>query len=404
MKLAQVLLWLLFLFLTGKKIQSFHHESEPEAAISIKTLAQTNLVNLTNRPSPSPSFEAPLPASSSTLSSKKITDKAWPSLAKLSLPTHLSLPQAASDKQTTPNESWAYRSQNFEFTSTAPLRDSVVREFSALFELSHLYCSRLPFELARMGTKRHQPLEVLLFEDYPDYLREGGAPGSGGTYLNESDLILVPFEGLGLRKENEGYSLNEHRSNQTLMHEVTHMMMRGPLLKDGWFVEGAAEYVATIPTKKDSLLLESHLESVISYVSSYGFNSGGGHNLGKEIELAPVKTLLECDYHQFQNLENGYPYSLLIFYYFAHFDGKSDSARLKAYAQALNTGSDSQSAQSRLLANRDYDSLESEIAKAWSKHGLTLAFRRPQQFAPIALQEEQPALPEETQFSLHLQK
>ena len=184
-------------------------------------------------------------------------------LRRLSLPLELPIRKSIENGQT---RGWTYRSQHFKFVSNAPLRDHVVREFTALFELTHLYCSHLPFELHRLRSGQRNNLQVRLIENYSHYLREGGAPGSGGIYLTEPDLILVPFEGLGLEKKNDSYALDPTRSNQTLMHEATHMMMRGPLLKDGWFVEGAAEYVATIPMRKNTLLIENHRESIKSYI------------------------------------------------------------------------------------------------------------------------------------------
>lgn len=290
----------------------------------------------------------------------------------MALPLNLPIRKVIASEQ---NENWTYRSEHFEFVSNAPLRDHVVREFTALFELTHLYCSRLPFGLQRLQDGRERNLQVRLIEKYSHYLREGGAPGSGGTYLTDPDLILVPFEGLGLEKKRGSYALDLNRSNQTLMHEATHMMMSGPLLKDGWFVEGAAEYVATIPTKKNTLLIENHRESIRRYVTSYGYANGGGHNLGYEIELTSLKTLMECDYRSFQSIPNGYPYSLLLFNYFAHTDGNGDGARLREYAQALNEGANNSTARKKLLAGRDYRTLEKLLTNSYLQDGINLRFR-----------------------------
>ena len=289
----------------------------------------------------------------------------------MALPLHLPIKKVVADKQ---KKNWTYRSEHFEFVSNAPLRDHVIREFTALFELTHLFCSQLPIDLHRLQNGSDKNLKVRLIEDYSHYLREGGAPGSGGIYLTDPDLILVPFEGLGLEKKRNSYALDVNRSNQTLMHEATHMMMRGPLLKDGWFVEGAAEYVATIPMKNNTLLLENHRSSIRSYVTSYGFRNGGGHNLGKHIELTSLKKFMESDYRTFQSIPNGYPYSLLVFNYFAHSDGNGDGARLRAYAHALNKGAKSSTARKKLLAGRDYRTLEKLLTNSYRKDGINLTF------------------------------
>ena len=222
----------------------------------------------------------------------------------MSLPLHLPIKKEVATGQ---NKIWTYRSDHFEFVSDAPLRDHVVREFTALFELTHLYCSRLPFGLQRLQNGNDKNLKVRLIENYGHYLREGGAEDSGGIYLTGPDLILVPFEGLGLEKKRGSYALDLKRSNQTLMHEAAHMMMRGPLLKDGWFVEGAAEYVATIPIKKNTLLLENHHDSISRYVTGYGYHNGGGHNLGSNIELTSLRKFMESDYQTFQRFPMAIP-------------------------------------------------------------------------------------------------
>ncbi len=336
---------------------------------------QTGLTKIAKVRIPTTHFRLPSLPTISSLSPEnpRIAEAArrpWPKQRTISLSENFPIyKQTDSDK-------WTYQSLNFKFISDAPLRDHVVREFAALFELTYSYCKSLPFHLERTEDQGSAKLRVLLFEEYSRYLREGGIPDSGGTYLVKRDLILVPFEGLGLKKTQDSYVLDLGRSNQTLMHEAVHMMMRGRLLKDGWFVEGAAEYVATIPMRQNRLLTDRHLDSLIRYITSYGYGNGGGHNLGRTVELAPLHTLMEADYEDFRHLENSYPYSLLVFHYFAHFDQAGDGANLKAYAEALSKGERTSSARKKLLAGRDYQTLEKLMTESWKQHGLTLRFQR----------------------------
>lgn len=374
MRFVQVTLWLTFLLLGGKQLQSW--STAPES--TTKPSLRSNLGQIIS-PASSPWARnlqlRPLEALARFQPAITPPNKrSWPTQNRLSLPLELSVRKIENDSDKSETETWSYASQHFEFVSDAPLGDQAVREFTALFELTHLYCSRLPFQLARLQTGEQKPMKVRLIEDYSHYLREGGTRGSGGIYLTNPDLILVPFEGLGLEKKSANYALDRNRSNQTLMHEATHMMMRGPLLKDGWFVEGSAEYVATIPIQENTLLLANHRESIVSYVTSYGFDNGGGHNLGSELNLAPLQTFMECDYRKFQKIKNSYPYSLLVFHYFAHSDGEGDAARLKAYAQALNAGADNSTALKKLLAGRDYKTLERLLTNTWRENGITLTF------------------------------
>ncbi|MGJ8725462.1 MAG: hypothetical protein ACSHYB_12965 [Roseibacillus sp.] len=373
LKAAQLTLWLTFLVLFGRQIQTWQDDSALLEAgerfqSRLTKVAQTSLPTAALRPKPFLGTSVPPtpPRVAPTV------HRTWPTQRQMALPLNLTIKKVAANEQ---KKNWTYRSEHFEFVSDAPLRDHVVREFTALFELTHLYCSRLPIGLHRLQNGNDRNLKVRLIEDYTHYLREGGAPGSGGIYLTDPDLILVPFEGLGLEKKRDSYALDLDRSNQTLMHEATHMMMRGPLLKDGWFVEGAAEYVATIPMKKNSLLLENHRESIRRYVTGYGYRNGGGHNLGKTIELTSLQKFMESDYRGFQNIPNGYPYSLLVFNYFAHSDGAGDGARLREYARALNAGANSSTARKKLLAGRDYRTLEKLLTNSYHKDGITLSFR-----------------------------
>lgn len=294
----------------------------------------------------------------------------WPSGPSLALEKE---PRILILKQDEDAREWIYRSEHFDFISNAPLRQHVLREFAALFELTHLYCHRLPFSLSR--TEESEKFQVHLIENYTHYIARGGMQNSGGVYLSDVDLVLVPFDGLGLKARNGSYSLDNLRTNQTLMHEATHMLMRGPLLMNGWFVEGSAEYVATIPIAQNTLLLSNHLSAVKNYVTSVGYKGRGGHGLGNEITLAPLKSFMEGDYENFQATPNAYPYALLLFHYFAHSDGAGDGARLRKYVEALYAGAGNNSARKHLLAGRSYKTLEKLLTDSWKDCDINLTFR-----------------------------
>ncbi|MFC0019115.1 hypothetical protein [Roseibacillus persicicus] len=374
MKVAQAILWLVFLILGGREIRSWQEaglaaNSETASHNSLERIASASL----SQPRQVPIAQKAIAVPQSSRSSPSI--RQWPNQTRHTLPDGFEVQTLESNQD---SSRWSYRSEHFDFVSDAALPDEAVEEFASLFELTHLYCSRLPFELQRFQKgKNHRAgrLKVRLMEDYSNYLREGGTPESGGIYLTEPDLILIPFEGIGLRKEDGTYQLDSTRTNQTLMHEATHMMMRGPLLKDGWFVEGAAEYVATIPKKTNTLHVDSHLDAIKSYVCDYGYQDRGGHNLGPEIEFVSLQTLMECDYPTFQEIPNGYPYALLLFHYFAHADGEADGQRLRDYAKALNQGAENGTARKILLAGRDYRTLEKLLTNSWEKDGISLTFR-----------------------------
>ena len=302
----------------------------------------------------------------------KVPVRSWPKGRRVALPTESIRIQRIADDPV--NKQWSFQSEHFRFVSNAKLRDHAVREFAALFELTHLYARQLPFELHRFEKGGNQHLRIQLIKDYKDFIREGGLPESGGTYLSEPDIILVPFDGLGLKEGLNGYSIDSRRTNQTLTHETVHMMMRGPLLKDGWFVEGSAEYIATIPMNRNILLAEQHFNSVKKYVTSTGFKKRGGHNLGTTIKLCSLRKLMESDYDEFRKIQNSYPYSLLLFYYLAHEDREGEARGLKRYAAALNAGRSTKAARKEILAGRDYRTLGKELTDYWKENGITLQF------------------------------
>ena len=294
----------------------------------------------------------------------------WPKLLRLKLPKE---PRILIIKEDPVKKEWIYQSEHFDFVSNASLRPHVIREFASLFELTHLYCQMLPFKLSR--PEAGEKLQVQLIENYTHYIARGGMVDSWGVYLSDRDLVLVPFEGLGLKKNGGSYSLDVRRSNQTLIHEATHMLMRGPLLRDGWFVEGVAEYVSTIPMAQNTLLIANHLSSVKNYITSVGYKGRGGHDLGTEITLTSLKKFMEADYDTYQKTPNAYPYALLVFHYFVHSDGRGDAKRIREYVQALYDGKSSRDARKILLGGRSYRTLETQIAASWKKQGITLKFQ-----------------------------
>ncbi|MEM9081492.1 MAG: hypothetical protein AAGC74_12460 [Verrucomicrobiota bacterium] len=357
MTILRGLIWIAFLVL------AFLTFSQPQTAPSAPAW-RPSLPDLTNQEQkPNKSKEPTQPTTSPNFAS-------WPLQPRYQIPE----PRILLVEENPDTQTWLYRSPHFDFLSNAPLRPHVVREFASLFELTHHYCRQLPFQLPRLQQQQTQPMLIQLLEHERDYVALGGLPGSGGAYLHDRDLIIVPFAGLGLKKSHRQYALDPHRTNQTLTHETTHMLMRGPLLQDGWFVEGSAEYVATIPAKNDRLLVSEHLASIKAYITSFGFGGKGGHNLGTNITLTPLKDFIEAPYDQFQQTPHAYPYSLLLFHFFAHQDEPGNAARLQLYAQSLLANSEKTTARKHLLAGRNYRTLEKLLTNSWHKHGINLSF------------------------------
>jgi hypothetical protein len=378
MSLIRIGLWITFLLLAGQK---WNHWQQSPALPDAEERFQSELVTITKQELHREQGELSEAQRDSPLNLEKRdkrmltrakgTHESWPRAQDLSL---ASLPRITVEERNSDERRWLYRSPNFDFTANAPLKPHVIREFASLFELTHLYCRQLPLGLERLHGIQPGGLQVNLIENTAHYVARGGIPGSMGVYRSDVDVILVPFAGIGLKAYGGSYSLDHERSNQTLIHEATHMLMRGPLLQDGWFVEGAAEYVATIPMHKSTLLVPRHRDAIKSYLTSYGYGNRGGHNLGDDIRLTSLEDFMEADYTTFQNIPHAYPYALILFHYFAHSDGAGDAERLRAYAHALHQGASTSSAREHLLAGRSYQALEELLARSWQRDGISLTF------------------------------
>jgi len=261
MSLLKTFIWLVLLVVLGRQLLIWQKdERPPEPPLAQKAIVEPSIDPSANLASTQiPPKQTPTSASKQPIP-KVNQDKfiPWPQFQLLTVPRDMQILITESNRE---KKLWSYQSDNFLFSSDAQLRDHVIREFAAIFELTHRYCQRIPFPLPRLEKGSDKPLRIHLIERYPHFLARGGTPGSGGVYLSDQDCILVPFQALGLKNGVDGYSLDLQRSNRTLVHETTHMLMKGPLLQAGWFIEGSAEYLATIPMKRNRLMPSQHFEA-----------------------------------------------------------------------------------------------------------------------------------------------
>lgn len=267
------------------------------------------------------------------------------------------------------NQRWVYGSPNFEFVCDEDLGLPAVRKFAWMFESVWQFCERMPFDIPRLRAEQKVRMKTYLIKDYQDYVRMGGLPNSAGVYIPSQDVILIPFQSLDLVK---GAGLKD--ANNTLRHEVTHQLMTGQSQQAGWFIEGSAEYVATVPYDQNRLLTDRHLKSVSSFLTAYGWNGRRGHNLGKVMTFGRLESFMQPSYQEFQKQENAYAYALALYTYFAKMDGKKDGARLGQYVAALQDGRPEFEARKLLLAGRSFEKLEKDFAAGWAAYGVKLKF------------------------------
>ncbi len=264
---------------------------------------------------------------------------------------------------------WVYGSPNFEFICDDDLGFAAIKKFAWMFESVWQFCEQMPFDIPRLRRGQGTRMKTFLVKDFQDYVRMGGTPRSAGVFIPSQDLILVPFRSLDLDPR-----AGVKDTNGTLRHEVTHQLMTGQSQQAGWFIEGSAEYVATVPFERTRLLTDRHMRSIIAYLTARGWTERQGHNLGKKITFSRLESFMQPDYSRFQQQPHAYAHALVLFTYFAKFDGRKDGANLASYVADLQDGRPEFEARKHLLAGRTYAQLEKDVATAWAANGITLRF------------------------------
>jgi hypothetical protein len=269
---------------------------------------------------------------------------------------------------------WVYASPHFEFVCDEDLGLPIVREFVWMFESVWQFCEQWPVRLPRLESKEQVRMRTLLVKNYEDYVRLGGIPNSGGCYIPGRDLILVPFRSLGIEAKGSKYKISRSLDNNILRHEITHQLMRGQTQQAAWFIEGAAEYVSSVPYSVNRLLVSQHANAVVSYIIKTNYLAGKGRPEGRTMKLSSLEKFMTGSYDDFQKTPHAYSYGLLLFYYFAKLEGKKGGEQLRLYTEALHRDKSEVEARSILLRGRSWKQLEKEIAAAWNLRGIRLRF------------------------------
>jgi hypothetical protein len=272
---------------------------------------------------------------------------------------------------------FVYESANYRYTCDVRLSKTVVKGFAVMFEATYLFCRSLPLGLDG-GRRDGGKLQIRLFEKIDDYSKAGGPQGTAGVFLGGDALVLVPLSSLGVRTMGSGYTFDRDKSSKTLPHELAHQLTAEAYFAPGgmgWFSEGIAEYIAVTPYRSGAYSVRNNQKDIIDYVTEYGANGNGGRALGKELQLADLKTYMLQEYERFmENPQLNYGSALLITYYFLQMDGDGDAKRIKAFLKALRDGTTGGDALAVLLDGRSFGQLEKEISKAWKRQGVELVF------------------------------
>lgn len=299
---------------------------------------------------------------------------AWPREIRMDGPS-----QAKVVSEDTKKNIFIYESPHYRFASNVRLTSDVLRNFAMMFETTWKYAAAVPLALDG-GILRQGRLDVLLFETSGQYIAAGGPPGSAACYIPSSGIVLTPLSSLGLTKTPTGFSLDTAATNDVLIHELAHQVTPSSYmsnaLRNGWFVEGLAEYISSTPYSWGYFRPDPLGNAALAYVTAYGEDRKGGRSLGTKLRVPRLRKFMQMDYRDFAgaNANLHYGLGLLLTHYFLHMEGAGRSGRMGDYLKGLRSGKTGDVALAPLLGGSTFEKLETEFADAWRKKGIEITF------------------------------
>lgn len=194
--------------------------------------------------------------------SPPLDKRMWPLMVVMG--QNLSVPKQVAS---TPSSA-TYRLGSFQFETGPDLTAPLVKEVARVFAGAEELFQRLPWDLPPTPPETTGHFTAKLYPSMADY--EKVAPSmSGGFYSLTDKIFHVPYESLGMTRDSKGrWSKTKAFNPDTLMHELTHMMMDRVLpALPIWVAEGSAEYVETIPLTDGALKLGDLPKAMKGYIS-----------------------------------------------------------------------------------------------------------------------------------------
>jgi hypothetical protein len=141
---------------------------------------------------------------------------------------------------------------------------------------------------------------------------------------------------LGIKRLGKSYTKDDHYSNDTLVHEITHQMMHDylPYIPQ-WAVEGCAEYAELLPYNAGKFNVARHREGLKDYLATWV-------QRGRKPVLPELSKLFRMTRPAWDalaresNIQQGllYQQSALLVYYFNHLDGAGKGERWITFMDA----------------------------------------------------------------------
>ncbi len=284
-------------------------------------------------------------------------------------------------KQDSGARRYHYNSGSFEFISTAPLANAVVREVAADFELVREAIRQLPWNWAPQP--REGPFfRIFMAETFEDYVALGGGDNRGTIKDGNG---ITRFDSIGLKKVAQRYAFDRReKSDGELVTLVTQLFtadMRGYLLP--WSYNGLTHFLRDVAYQNGKMSfqgLESSMKRMLKDRERYKFEAD---RLMAYLQMDWDERRSEADIIRHRNITDG----MLLFYYFGYMDGDGTGAGLHAYYQEVakaalayrsrdpNRSRDPAAVQrkaylDRLLAGRSMDELKAEIIAKYRAFGI----------------------------------
>ena len=266
-----------------------------------------------------------------------------------------------------------YRTEHFEFRSDTRLSRGLVAQFGEIFESTYATVKALPLGLDPQPPENGYFITVL-FTRVEDYHAAGGLPGSGGTYQRRQDRIIIPLGNLGVRPSSSGLTYDRHGDNSTLIHEITHQVMRPWLGRiPPWLVEGMATWMETLPYSRGTFQVRQHFPR--------DYLDDRARTMGRPLPVTPVEELMTLSHREWNAhfgqdvpaLRRNYHSALVLTHFFLRMDGDGDGAPMAAYLRAVRGGMPEREARDRfLLRDRSFEELQTEMIRAYGRRGVRL--------------------------------
>lgn len=238
-----------------------------------------------------------------------------------------------------------YHTRHFEFVSGAVLGEAPLKDIARIFEATYHLMQASPWGVLATPREKER-FRAEFYTSREKYVAAGGPKESAGVYLSERKVLMVPFQTLGLVPGTQGWQRSQDYSTETLVHELTHLLMDDALAAmPMWLAEGVAEYMEVMPVKSGGFTPSGHAAAVREHhkqrpafdlAKTFVMSRDTWENQGRVKESGggrrnaniPARRGGHHGAHQL------YEAGLLLTYYFIHLDGNGDAARLQRFIAA----------------------------------------------------------------------